>query len=358
MKTVAIKKDYFEGVVSFDENDGGVAPARLPVEQAALFPSTDDGLMARALSPSGCRLRFVTDSSRLVVGVVPADTTAEPRSFDLCLDDRLLSTVEIPSGATQVEIELGAAGDEGGRRRGASAGGAATAAKLGGIYELWFHQFHKTILTSLEIDDGTSLEPAPDTRPRWVTYGSSITMCRQAASPARTWPATAARAGGVNLTSLGFAGQCHLDNMVARVIRDRAADIISLKLGINVFGASSLSARTYTAAVIAFVRTIRDGHPHTPIAIITAIPEIKRINTPNLLGLTLEQYREMTRDAARRLRTSGDDHLYLYEGNLLLHDDKTDLLPDGVHPNAAGYELMGRRFAETVLPELLAAAGK
>ncbi len=352
MKRVPIEEALFAGIVCLHKNAAGVAPARLPMNQADLFPSTDNGLLARALSPSGCRLRFHTDSRGLVVRVAPADTADEPRTLDLCSGGRLLSTTEIPSGARSVDIELPRAAKTSPGETHDAPGD--TTDTIPGVYELWFHQFHEVRLTSLEIEDDAILQAVPDTRPKWVTYGSSITMCRQAASPARTWPATAARIAGVNLMSLGFAGQCHLDNMVARVIRDRPADLITLKLGINVFGASSLSARSYGAAVIAFVKTLRDGHPHTPIAIVTSIPETKRARTPNLVGLTLEHYRGMTRDAFHRLEKSGDTRLVLFEGNQLLHDDETQLLPDGVHPNDIGYERMGRRVAELVLPELLA----
>ena len=59
-----------------------------------------------------------------------------------------------------------------------------------------------------------------------------------AASPATTWPATCARVADLNLTSFGFGGQCHMDQAMARVIRDMEADCISLKLGINVRRAS------------------------------------------------------------------------------------------------------------------------
>ena len=61
------------------------------------------------------------------------------------------------------------------------------------LIELWLPQFGRFQLRSLEIDDGATLESFTDTRPRWVTYGSSITQCRTAASPTQTWPAIVAR---------------------------------------------------------------------------------------------------------------------------------------------------------------------
>ena len=46
--------------------------------------------------------------------------------------------------------------------------------------------------------------------------------------------------------------------------------------------------------------------------------------------------------AARR--AAGDEHLHLLDGRELFGEDDLDDLPDGLHPNAAGYLRMGERF--------------
>ncbi|MFW6313601.1 MAG: GDSL-type esterase/lipase family protein [Spirochaetota bacterium] len=178
-------------------------------------------------------------------------------------------------------------------------------------------------------------------------------MCRSAASPARTWPAVAARLRNLSLTSLGFGGQCHLDPLVAMTLRDLSADLMTLKLGINVYGASTLNTRSYPAAVIGLVRIIRERHPYTPIGVITAIASPDRERATNVVGCTLEDYRAMTRDAVERLQAAGDEKLWLFEGTDLFGAEDAHLLPDGLHPNPKGYELIGRRFADRVLPMLI-----
>jgi hypothetical protein len=340
MQRISITPEMFEGAVSLHTSDDGIAPVRLPVEQLDLFPSPGNTLVERAWSPAGARLRFATDTARIIVAVEPAQTGDEPRFFDLTRGAELVASVEIPSGGDRVEVPLADAPPE--------------VPDTHHVYELWLPQFHPTRLTHLSIDDGASLRAARDRRPRWLTYGSSITMCRSAASPARTWPAVAARELDLDLLALGFGGQCHLEPMVARMIRDLDADVITLKVGINVYGGSTLSARTYPAAVIGLVKLIRERHPNTPIGVITSIASPERETEPNEAGLTLESYREMTRDAARRLQAAGDENLVVFEGTDLLGPDEAYLLPDGLHPGPEGYELMGRRVAELVLPRLLA----
>jgi hypothetical protein len=339
MTTIRTHESFFEGAVSVHETPAGLAPVRLPVDRAALFPSPDDTLMARAWGPSGVRLRFATDSRHLEVVVEPADTATEPRIVDLTRDGALLASREIPSEAGLVAFDLPEL---------------QPTSDAAPVYELWLHPFHPTRVAALRVDDGAVFGVPTDRRPRWITYGSSITMCRSATSPARTWPAIAARAHDLNLTSLGFGGQCHLDPMIARVIRDLPADLITLKLGINVYGSGSLNARTYPGAVVALVAIIRERHPDTPIGVITSIVSPDRERTPNATGCTLEDYREMTRDAVRRLTEAGDRRLLLFEGTELFGNDDVGMLPDGLHPNGEGYELMGARMAERFVPRLLA----
>jgi len=47
----------------------------------------------------------------------------------------------------------------------------------------------------------------------------------------------------VHLVNLGLAGQCHLDQWVARTMRDLPAAALSLKVGVNVETADSLRLR-------------------------------------------------------------------------------------------------------------------
>ena len=104
-------------------------------------------------------------------------------------------------------------------------------------------------------------------------------------------PGVVARARDFNLTSLGYGGQCHADPFIARLIRDRPADFISVKIGINIYGAASLGPRTFRPAVLGTIATIRDGHPHAPFAVCSPIWGHDRETTPNAVGLTLEQMR-------------------------------------------------------------------
>ncbi|MGF1447879.1 MAG: SGNH/GDSL hydrolase family protein [Opitutales bacterium] len=334
MRSVAITPDHIQGAVSLEAKPGGLKPWRIAYTQARLFPP-DGAVPFSAGLPAGVRLRFRTDSP-----VVELTCTLEPHdSFEGRYDFRVngdLADTQVPveAGPTTFRFEREGDGEA--------------------LCEIWLAIFMPIQLESLRVAEGCSLEPVPDTRLKWLTYGSSITKCRTADGASLTWPAVAARQCDLNLTCLGFGGQCHLEAMVGRMLRDLPADIITLKLGINVYGASSLTPRTYPGAVIGLIQLIREKHTRTPIGLITPILSPEREAAPNNAGMTLEDYRVVNRDAFERLRALGDERLFLFEGpEVLLGLDDAHLLPDDLHPNGEGYQLMGRRAAERILPKLL-----
>ncbi|MEU4191293.1 GDSL-type esterase/lipase family protein [Kribbella sp. NPDC026611] len=188
--------------------------------------------------------------------------------------------------------------------------------------------------------DGAA-EPLAPTGPRWVTYGSSITQCSGAYGPSETWPALVARQHGWECVNLGFAGECHLDPVAARTIRDLPARLISLCLGINIHGGATFSGRTLPGQVEAFVRTVREGHPQTPIVVITPLLAPNREGSVNAVGLTLDDVRGCVELGART-----DPDIEVIDGRTILSlEEARALYADDVHPGPDGYRLIGERLA-------------
>jgi hypothetical protein len=328
-----------EGAVGVRVAPDYVRPWRLPPDDLELH---DPGLVFSASAPAGVRLRVRTDSSAIALEAdhvfpVGIEIDAVP-AYDVTVDGGLHASVAAPGAHERIVVDDLPDGEH--------------------VVEVWLPVFPGVRLRSLSIDDGASATSAPDERPRWVTYGSSITHCIESHSPSRTWPATAARLLDRHLTCLGYAGMCHLDPLVARMIADLPADHISLKLGINVHNLATLRARTFAPLVHGFLATVRDGHPDVPITVVSPIlsPEREQsgrtvLTTPagDLViegDLSLERMREVLADVVEVRRRRGDRNLHYLDGRTLFGEADLADLPDGLHPNGDGYERMGHRFAE------------
>jgi len=334
MQSIQPDESYFQGAISFERGDDFIRPWRIPFADLELYLPSHH-VPEKAALASGVRLRLETDSP-IIELEARIDSDILPL-LDLVCDNQVLATHAADGGGETYRFQ-----------------GLGTEMR---IYELWLPVFATCYIKALRVADGATLRPVIDGRLRWLTYGSSITHCRLAYSPSRTWPATAARKHNLNLTSLGFGGNCHLEPMIGRLMRDTPADIITMKLGINVYGGGTSNLRTFRHLVIGLVQLIREKQPDVPIGLITPIWSCDRETNLNAVNMTLENYREQLRLAAEALQKHGDDKLFLFEGKELLWEDEANLMPDNLHPGGEGYELMGQRMAEKILPKLLAARG-
>ena len=311
----------WQGAVSLQKTEDWVMPWRTPHPHHILFPAP---LLERSAMPAGVRISFRSNTTRILGNIVPQN---ESGMLDFSCDGEVVHSLDLAQ-KDSFAFENLPDGEK--------------------LIELWLPQFGSFQLRNLEIDDGATLYPFTDTRPRWITYGSSITQCRAAASPTQTWPGVVAREHGLNLTCLGYGGQCHLDAMIARMIRDLPADYISMCLGINIQGASSLGPRAFRPAIIGAVQIVREKHPDTPIVLMSPICSPPREETPNAVGFHLKGMREEVKSAAEALQSHGDRHIHYVDGLSVFGADYVHLLPDELHPDAEGYRVMGKNFVAKV----------
>ena len=315
----------WQGAVSLQKTEDWIMPWRTPHSAHVLFP---EPLLERSAMPAGVRISFRSNTTQVSGSIVPQN---ESGMLDLCCDGEQIDSIDLK------------------QKESFAFKGLSDSEKL---IELWLPQFGQFQLRSLEIDDDATLEVFTDTRPRWITYGSSITQCRATASPTQTWPAVVARTHGLNLTCLGYGGQCHLDAMVARMIRDLPADYISMCLGINIQGASSLGPRAFRPAIIGAVQIIREKQPDIPIVLMSPICCPPREENPNTVGFHLKKMREEVQAAAEALQAHGDTQIHYVDGLSVFGADFVHLLPDDLHPDAEGYRVMGKNFVNVVAKKI------
>lgn len=315
--------------------------------------------------PSGCRLEVVTDATtiELDVQLTVVRLDEEPSlgaGFDLVIDGELVDGVKSTDGTLiTVNMETGEIGWDLGGPTTIRFEGMPPHEKL---VQVWLPNAATMDLIEVRLDGSASAPPV--TERRWVHHGSSISHCLEATRPTGVWPAVAARIAGVDLQSLGFGGQCQLDGFTARTIRDLPADVISCKLGINVVNGDTMRERTFLPAVHAFLDTIREGHPDTPLLLVSPIfcpphedgfgPSLfkdGKCTSPARSGelavgtLTLRRIRQLEAEIVAARRAAGDTNLHLLDGLELFGPDDAGDLPDDLHPNPAGYQRIGERFA-------------
>ncbi|NUR28100.1 MAG: lipase [Catenulispora sp.] len=358
----------FRGALEVVATEAGVLPRRLPQWTVAQYPEAS--MERQATAGSGVRLAFRTSATTIeldVLTTVPMLPTDERRpdhagTFEITIDGAPSGVRKAPVGNV---LQLDAAFQVAAFRPGSPTTVRFDALPAGAKeIEIWLPQAVKTEVVALRADSPVE-PPAPTGRRVWLHHGSSISAGNEAASPLGVWPVIAARAAGVDPVNLGLSGNCFLDPFVARSIRDTQADVISLKLGINFTARAAYRLRTLGPTLHGFLDTIREGHPTTPLLLVSPIacPALERTPGPTVWrdgvftatgkledvaggALTLEVVRtELHRVVTERAKQD-PNIAYLNGLDLLSLAEADQFLGEGLHPDPAGYRLIGERFAE------------
>uniref|UniRef100_A0AAU2A9I6 GDSL-type esterase/lipase family protein n=1 Tax=Streptomyces sp. NBC_00093 TaxID=2975649 RepID=A0AAU2A9I6_9ACTN len=377
--TTPITADLIRGALDLEHTPHGVLPHRLPARARA--QNTDPQLAMAEAQPSGVRLVFRTRATSVELDTLPTKRTyvgAPPRPdgvYDLLVDGRQAGHGSVTGGNTlTIDMAAGTAEHRPGTPGTLRFTGLPDTMKT---VEIWLPHNETTELVALRTDAPTEPVPTPHKhRKVWLHHGSSISHGSDAASPATTWPALAASLGGVELINLGLGGSALLDPFTARAMRDTPADLISVKIGINLVNTDLMRLRAFTPAVHGFLDTIREGHPTTPLLVISPLYCPMHEDTPGPTALdftTLSAGRlrfqpmgdpaeraagkltlNVIREELARIvkeRSAEDPNLHHLDGRALYSEsDFAELpLPDQLHPDAATHRRIGERFAELAL---------
>ncbi|MER5762519.1 GDSL-type esterase/lipase family protein [Streptomyces sp. NPDC002082] len=368
--TTPITEDLLRGAADVERTGHGLLPHRLPARARPQIP--DDQLATAEARPSGVRLAFRTRATVIELDALPTKRAyrgfpASPDGvYDLVIDGVLTARATVPGGrvrtldlATQaVELVEGPPGT----------------ARFTGLpardkdVEIWLPHTEMTELIVLRTD--APVTPAPDDGRRvWLHHGSSISHGSNAERPTGTWPALAAAQGAVDLRNMGFSGSALLDPFTARAMRDTPADLISVKVGINIVNLDLMRLRAFAPAVHGFLDTLREGHPTTPLLVVSPLLCPIQEDTPGPLTtdfstgtlrfkalgdpaeraagrLTLNVVREVLSGIVAQ-RAAEDPHLHYLDGRELYGAaDHAELpLPDDLHPDSAGHVRIAENFA-------------
>ncbi|MFJ3727198.1 GDSL-type esterase/lipase family protein [Streptomyces sp. NPDC090045] len=371
--TTPLTSDLLRGALDLERTAHGMLPHRLPARARA--QCTDGQLAMVEAQPSGVRVVLRTRATVIELDVLRTKRAyrgAPPRPdgvYDLLVDGHLAGQARV-TGGNLLTVDMATGSAE-------TRPGPVGTARFAGLpdrvkdVEIWLPYNETTELVALRTD--APVEPVPDRgRPRWVHHGSSISHGSDAASPSATWPAVAGLLGGAELTNLGLGGSALLDPFTARALRDTPADLISIKIGINLVNTDLMRLRAFGPAVHGFLDTVREGHPTVPLLVVSPIlcpihEDTPGPSAPDFEGLSEGRIRFLAagdpaeraagkltlgviRDELVRIvrqRAAEDSHLHYLDGRALYGEaDFAELpLPDQLHPDAATHRRMGERFA-------------
>ena len=308
------------------ENKGELI--RLPHRLEAEIPKPVWNL---GLSPSGGRIRFRTNSTRVAIKIEypSAPNMVNMHSFgqtgiDLYIDGVYRSTAVAPKDAAPGKtVEFTFFADLPKQPRDIT------------LY-LPLYKPAKVLEIGLD-DDAVTTRPRRFANPRPVVYyGTSITQGGCASRSGLSYQAILARQLNLDFVNLGFSGNGKGEPVMANLTAEIDASVFVLDFSQNNPDLPSLQQ-----AYEPFLTTVRAKHPKTPIIAITPIAAAN--NNPKF-----QQFREHIREILNKHIKNGDKMLTLVEGYDLLGRDRLDGLVDGVHPNDLGFQWMADGLAPTV----------
>ncbi|MGX1541956.1 GDSL-type esterase/lipase family protein [Streptomyces adustus] len=369
--TTPVTAELVRGALELERTERGLLPHRLPARARA--QCSDEQLAMAEAQPSGVRLVFRTRATAVELDVLPTKMEypglpSRPDGvYDLLVDGRTAGRA-VASGGNVLSVDMATGTRE-------TRPGPVGSVRFGELpsgekdIEIWLPYTEITELIAVRTD--APVERAVDRgRKVWLHHGSSISHGSNAESSTTTWPALAASRAGVELVNLGLGGSALLDPFTARALRDTPADLISIKIGINLVNADLMRLRAFTPAVHGFLDTVREGHPTTPLLVVSPIHCPLHEDTP---GPTFPDFKDgrmtfraagdpaeraagkltlrVIREELARItsaRAADDPHLHHLDGlDLYGEADFAELpLPDLLHPDPAAHRRIGERFAE------------
>ena len=309
----------------------GTQYRRVPEDVAA---ATSEHVAVLSTHTAGGRVRFVTDSKRIVIKPLYADIHRMAHmaftgifGFDLFVDDEFKKVFTPPVNVKD-------------------------------SYES-MHEFptkEKRLITInmplyapvkelfIGLEEGATLEAAPDHAIECpiVFYGSSITQGGCASRPGTAYTAVVSRWLGANHINIGFSGSARGE----AAIRDYIASL-DMSLFVLDYDHNAKSIEEYESTHYPFYKAVREAHPDIPIIIITR-PKVDPTYQLNALGKA-----RIARETYQRALDEGDKRVYFIDGKTLMPEDMgDDGLVDGVHPTDLGFYFMAKRVYPVIKESL------
>ena len=276
---------------------------------------------ALAQQPSGGRIRFKTDSTKIAIVAQNPDTrtmhhmtTVAQSGFDLYVDGEYINSAW-PDASGRIVKEW-------------SAG---TKRELRDIM-IYLPLYKAVTILEIVLEKDAKLDPpAPFALPNPVVYyGSSITQGGCAENAGMSCQAIVSRWLNVDFVNLGLSGHGLGDRIVAQALAEIDAACYVLDHWANP------TPEVYKGTLPGFVDTLRAKHPQTPILVLGPY-----YFPAEAVSAEMKERQDLKRGIALEFvearRQAGDGHISYVDGFEMLSREHADGLVDGVHANSLGF---------------------
>ena len=188
------------------------------------------------------------------------------------------------------------------------------------------------------------IAPAPR-QPRWIAYGDWTTQGWTASGPSHAWTAIAGRKVGLDVINFGYAGAARGEVVSAEHIASLEADAITVAYGATCWTRVPYSVGLVEEGFRAFLDVIRQGHPTTPVVVVSPIVRPDAEDEPNRLGATMSDIRHTIEKVTRERILAGDRTLSLIAGAAIIAEEH---LADGIHPGNEGHKRIASAVARAL----------
>ena len=274
-----------------------------------------------AQQPSGGRIRFKSDSSRVGIlasnpgtGTMHHMTSIGQSGFDLYVNGEYLNSAwPDKDGKIAKEWNVGKAGE------------------LRDL-TIYLPLYKGVTIKEIVLDKEGKIEaPKPFALAKPVVhYGSSITQGGCAENPGLSAQAIVSRWLNVDFVNLGFSGNGMGEPAVAQAI----AEIDASAFVLDYWG--NPSAQVFHDTLPGFVDTLRAKHPVTPILVTSPYYFSAESASPTTKA-TQDEKRKIAREFVEARQKAGEKNISYVDGLEMLSREHADGLVDGVHANSIGF---------------------
>ncbi len=335
MKNIKYSDGLFsiEGAVSIEDNSEFTAAWRIDCSKKEFYPYLNQPHMGEA--GAGVRIEFISDTSEIGIYINEVHSSDagfhDVMTLDLICDGKYIETLYVSGEPSEYYFSKVPKGTK--------------------HIEIWLDQAYPVHFKHICIDDKATSTKHIQNKKRWVNYGSSLSHCVRATSPAFTWPGIVALKKELHHTNLGFGGNCSLDPLMIKIIRDTPADIITIKPTSNMH-AGTFNQRGFLPAIIGMVERIREKHPSTPLVLISSIYGPNREHEKGKGDMSLSDMRVILKNVTEIFQKNQDENIHYVNGLDILGEEGRPYMPDLIHPNAEGMHLMAEGFIREVLDKI------